>query len=349
MKQLKQRSCALALLLSITVLLSGCDSGTGAVTSTAATSQPNQVEEVESTLSAADRSREIWEEFLTSGNYKTYLTEYAADYTQPSVLQYVIYDINADNVPELLIESTYEEFNSFYTTWVFTLQGDTIHCVDAHYGYGHYGYSPSQNAVIVSPEWKPFGETADWPFYRLNETSFDFAFSLTASEGAFYYYSAEGEEKTISKTEYRSYFADETTFEWNRIGSLQKVEHSAKPDLASYLGTDISSFVNMTDGMEKLDSSDGTTEYSNGAIIVSAPYDSHAIDFISIRNDCDYSIKGIEYGMSFEAATELATRSCRSIEDDEPHFKYFIMDDGTELSLYTEDEQVVDSINLFAE
>lgn len=49
MKQLKQRSCALALLLSITVLLSGCDSGTGAVTSTAATSQPKQVEEVEST------------------------------------------------------------------------------------------------------------------------------------------------------------------------------------------------------------------------------------------------------------------------------------------------------------
>lgn len=365
MKKRTHLICALLLLLLLMGISSGCANGGSTVTTTSTTNQTRQPEEatstaapqesVQSTAAAtptadSDHSREIWEKFLTSGEYKTHLSNFAQSIgreIETNELEYAIYDVNADDVPELLIQFTSD--TPFYNTWLFTLQKDSIQFVNEQYGYGQYCYSPSQNAVIGSPEWKPFGGTGYWPFYRLNGISFDSVSTLEMSDNVFYYIDAKNVEKKISEAEFDSYFADKVSLDWNRIGSLQKVEHSTKPDLAEYLGTDISSFVNMTDGMKKLDTTDGSEEYSNGAITVSASYDSNSICFISIDKDCDYSIKGIEYGMSFETATELATQSCRSTEENLSYYKYFVMDDGTKLSFHAEDEKVVDSINLFTE
>lgn len=88
--------------------------------------------------------------------------------------------------------------------------------------------------------------------------------------------------------------------------------------------------------------------YSNGTIIVSAGYDSDKIQYISINGECDFSIKGIEYGMSFSDATEIATESCSYISRDLSYYKYFILKDGTGLSIHAENEVAVDAINLFS-
>lgn len=141
MKQLKQLPCALALLLSITVLLSGCDSGTSGVLSATATSQPNQVEEVESTpapqeaessasasMPAAtpeDTYRDVLDMIYTSiscgwtncendgsGNVSelqeyTYVSVWASGWGEYSLseLGYQFLDLNNDGQPELLFSS----------------------------------------------------------------------------------------------------------------------------------------------------------------------------------------------------------------------------------------------------
>lgn len=124
---------------------------------------------------------------------------------------------------------------------------------------------------------------------------------------------------------------------------------SSKTDLNQYLGTDIFSFIKMIGDMHDVGATDGSTEYSNGVLIVSAESDSTAINFISINGDCEYSIKGIEYGMSFENATKITNENCSYLSDDLPYYKRFKMNDGTSLSFHTEDGTIIDSVNLFAE
>ena len=54
--------------------------------------------------------KQILSEFISGGNYKRYTNGY-------SNLSYAIADLNADSVPELLIESK-TEASGFYVTWV---------------------------------------------------------------------------------------------------------------------------------------------------------------------------------------------------------------------------------------
>lgn len=127
--------------------------------------------------------------------------------------------------------------------------------------------------------------------------------------------------------------------------SLSPTVKSTKTDLSNYIGSDILDFVKTVDDMYDVGATDGSTEYSNGNITVSAGYGSNSIIFVSINGDCNYSIRGIEYGMSFEDATNLAYEFCDYIADDLPYYKRFVMADGASLSFHAEDEKTVDSIN----
>lgn len=152
--------------------------------------------------------------------------------------------------------------------------------------------------------------------------------------------------EVISEEEYNSYRIESVNLEWNKISS-PSLSLSSKPDLREYLETDIMAFVNIVDGMYDVGATDGSIEYSNGNIIVSAGYDSNNIMFASIDGKCEYSIYGIEYGMSFEMATDIAYQSCQYITDDLPYYKRFVMTDGTSLSFHAEDEKTVDGISIF--
>lgn len=162
----------------------------------------------------------IWEEFLISGEYKKYISDDIAT----DELEYVIYDINTDDIPEMLIQSISER--PFFNTWLFVLQGESIKLANEQYGYGQYRYSLRQGAIIGSPEWRPFDGTGYSPFYRLNKTSFEFVFQIMQDEWVWYYID-ENNKTEISEEERASYFTDIVWFEWLPVDSLVPAQSRA--------------------------------------------------------------------------------------------------------------------------
>lgn len=156
-------------------------------------------------------SEEIWKNFLDSGEYKTYITEENA-----LMAEYVLYDINGDGNLELLIMETSDA--PFCHTWLFALEGSEIKLVYDSYGYGEFRYSPSYNAVLVSPETKPFSGTGFAPFYQLEGSSFNYKFLVKQDMGENYYSDING-DKPISAEERNKYFSDVVQFEWKKIPS----------------------------------------------------------------------------------------------------------------------------------
>ena len=289
----------------------------------------------------------IFEEFVYSGAYRQYISsDYAVD-----ELEYTIYDLNNDGIPELLIQSTNNR--PWFSTWLFALHGKSVVLISEDSGYGQYRYLASKNLIIGSPEWKPFGGTGYSPFYCWDGKNFSFAFEIV-QDMEIWYYCDEESKVEISDDERATYFSDIVWFDWLPIESLlpsqsvQNIKTSTKTDLGQYLNTNIFDFIEMIGDMYDVGATDGSKEYSNGTIVVSAGYDSDQIQYISINGECNFSIKGIEYGMSFSNAAEIATENCSYISRDLPYYKYFMLKDGTNLSIHAEDEVTLDAINLFS-
>lgn len=115
-------------------------------------------------------------------------------------------------------------------------------------------------------------------------------------------------------------------------------------DLYNFLGTDLYQFVDMVGDMHDVGASDGTKEYSNGTIIVSArPNSGDKINFFSLRAKTDYCIKGIEPGMTMEDAASLL--SDYVITDDLDYYKRFVINSQYYISFHGEDG-IVDSISV---
>lgn len=283
-------------------------------------------------------SEDVWKEFINSGQYKSYITE-------GNVLsaEYVIYDINKDENTELLIETTSEA--PFYYTWLFTLEGNEVILVYENYGYGQFRYSPTYNAVLVSPETRPFSGTGVTPFYQLEGSNFNHKFTIMQDMGENYYSDITG-EKSISDEERNKYFADVVQFEWSKI-PLSQDTVSSKKDLSAYLGGDITEIVSMIGNMHDSGATDGSKEYTNGVIIVSQFSTERGVNYISINGESEYSIRGIEYGMSMDDATAIAYADAAQLKDDLPYYKSFLLNDGNTISFHSEDEAFVDSINIF--
>ncbi|MCD8020805.1 MAG: hypothetical protein LUF92_14880 [Clostridiales bacterium] len=167
---------------------------------------------------------QVWLEFLTSGNYLDYTDDWETSYFgaptgwEEMSPEYVIVDLNADGVKELLIQATYD--SPFYTTWTFALDGSDIVFVGGVYGYGSYRYSSSLNAVLVSPELKPFSGTGYYPFYQLQDVEYIYSFSICQDEGTWYFADADGNRRIISDNERESYFADVEYFGWKDLNVL---------------------------------------------------------------------------------------------------------------------------------
>lgn len=151
-----------------------------------------------------------WQEFLQSGKYKSYLKE-----GNTSTLKYAEYDLNQDGSPELLMEA--DDGASFYYTWLFTMKNNKPSLVYESYGYGEYRYSPEQNAVLVSPETKPFSGTGYNSFYQLKGSKFQLKFTISEDQGEIYYSDEAENSRSITETERKKYFKDVVTFEWKMV------------------------------------------------------------------------------------------------------------------------------------
>ena len=154
-----------------------------------------------------DNAYDILEEYVASGAYKEYIT----DASYPDGLEYVIYDLNADDIPELLIDAG--DPAPFFNTWLFALKDESVVLVTEQYGYGQFRYSAEQNLIIGTPEFRPFDGTGYAPFYQLVDTNIENVFSIVQDLGVWYYDDGNARSE-INEAERESYFADVVSFEW---------------------------------------------------------------------------------------------------------------------------------------
>ena len=171
--------------------------------------------------------KQILDEFISGGSYKKYTSGY-------SNLSYVITDLNADSVPELLIQSESDTDKYFYTTWVFTLNknknvvpvklNDPDLLIDEYgiYGCGSFGYSKKYNAVRVSTVFRSNAKLGTATFYKLQGTNLKFSFSVGWDNSYNYKYDSNGNETGITESERNAYTHEFTDFSWTKIGNWTK-------------------------------------------------------------------------------------------------------------------------------
>lgn len=167
------------------------------------------------TIISTEEKNFVWMDFLASEQYSAYTEEW-----DNISLEYVIADINGDKVSELLIQAT--EDGTFHNTWIFVLNDDEIVLANETYGYGSFRYSPSNNAVIGTPEVKTFSGMGYSPFYRLYDTQLQYLFQIEMNKGRYYYSDKNGEN------EYSEYFEDAYDFDWCSIQTLPSIDSNSK-------------------------------------------------------------------------------------------------------------------------
>lgn len=170
--------------------------------------------------------KQVLNEFISGGEYKSYTYGY-------SNLKYVITDINADTVPELLIQSN--EKGYFHTTWVFALNKNkriipvTLDDNDSERvyintygikGYGSFAYSKKYNAVKVSPTFRPNNKLSVDSFYKLQGTSLKYSFGVGHDEWdnpSTFKYDSNGNKTAITESERNAYTNEFTDFSWTLL------------------------------------------------------------------------------------------------------------------------------------
>ena len=168
-----------------------------------------QEEQEKEEPSSPEEATLLWNDFLSTKQYLEYTSE-----SDGSSLEYTITDLNADQIPELLIQSSTDE--SFYNTWTFLLQDQNIVLIDETYGYGSYRYSQKYNAVLQSPKFKPFNGTGYTSFFQIQDGQWKYIFEVGQDDGKNYYIDEEG-EKEITDEERNSFFNEVVFFDWRMI------------------------------------------------------------------------------------------------------------------------------------
>lgn len=305
---------------------------------------------------------DIYLNFLETQGYQQFISDWM--YGRPS--EYAIIDINKDGIEELII--TGGDGLGFYNFSVFSydkasnniyalsipgnvIYGESYTGNTAQY-YGSLRYSSKYHALVFT-ELNNGSMFGSYGYFVIGDQKLIVEFSLAferdyETRQMSYNINSSGSRKTISQTDYDSYINEIINLEWSDIPTATSLTSSSKTDLSDYMGTDILAFVELINDMHDVGTTDGSSEYSNGNIIVSAGVGSNSITFISIEKDCDYSIFGIEYGMPLETAVEIMYQFCQNITDNSPNQKRFVMADGKNITIYAEDGKSVNGISLFA-
>ena len=153
----------------------------------------------------------FWEDFIKSSKYMDYITDGELWHS----LEYIVYDINQDKSYELLIEATDDE--PFYNTWLFIVdKNQNIELIYECYGYGQFRYSPTYNAILISPETKPMLDASYSPFYELKNNKFVLKFGVGNDFDQNYIFE-NNKKKSITIEEKEQYFADVIYFQWKQI------------------------------------------------------------------------------------------------------------------------------------
>lgn len=158
----------------------------------------------------------IWENFIQSQEYESFTKDYEEKYIGEK--EYAIADVNADFIPELLIQFIEPKpSNEFCNTWLFVLDNRDIKLSYESYGYGRYVYSSKYNAIQVTPVNRTYFQSFYLNFFVLQDSEFKFLFGTGKDEGTPYYYSDSEERREISEEELSEYLADREGFDWQKL------------------------------------------------------------------------------------------------------------------------------------
>lgn len=201
---IKKIAYTIVLLLCLSITLCGCIIEKNEVSSD---NTPSETVSVDDTPKVD--AQNIWEEFLKNEGYISYTKEH-----EQSQMQYVIADVNADEVEELLIQDISEM--RFCTSWLFTLDGEKPVLVKEVYGYGSFRYCRRHNCVIVPPEWAPFNGNMVLVFEKLEGNELVHQFDLGKSEGN-YILTENSETKNVNETTWKGFTEDIKNLEWKNL------------------------------------------------------------------------------------------------------------------------------------
>ena len=318
--------------------------------------------------------------------YKSYSSLNGQD---QQVSRGLLYDLNHDGQDELLLRYVLGSRHTF-EVWTIK-NGEAICAFDNSITLGWYNPRDDQTLYLIEDSsvnelvytdsyWGTDANGDGWYFYSVEDIPYQLSHELSYS----YFWDEDSESSTegykldgkdIKKREFDQMLAKvRSELEVLQIGSpMEGLElldllqflrknssseslhfgqyRSQKLDLIDYLGTDIYEFSAWIGDMSDSDASDGSTELSNGKIIVSAaPWDlgPTAISFISMITDCDYCIAGVEYGMPQTDAQELLLQEgWTCVYNSLPRLD-FKRKDGVTIALFVSDGDFIDGISLFA-
>jgi len=142
----------------------------------------------------------------------------------------------------------------------------------------------------------------------------------------------------VTEIAYTEHITEEDEFAHSNVvlpelnSSTGAANTTAKTDLASYVGTDLHSFLALHPELKSVGATSGE-EYTDGSLDVGADYGGSKIDYVSLNKKCGYSIIGIECGMSAADADKLAEQRYGKAETVESNYHSYVIDENTSTSL----------------
>lgn len=331
---------------------------------------PDVLERLEELEEQAKEDHSAWQQletFVQEGGYLPYLDGWI--YGQPE--QYILVDLSDDWEKELLIVGGTE--NGFYNFMVFYLDESgeirpaAINNVTSGMGtvgqyYGGITYSPTHRALVYTDmnNGAMFGGVG---FYQVQDGTMEQLFSYSfetdpqTMKQSYTFVTDDGQVVPINQGEYQRVVVTEPKeMEFKPLPSTSGQTEttggqSGSPgenDLSGLMGRNIYEVAAEVPGMTDSGSTDGTTGFHNDFLIISADYDSELIRFVSLEGESDFTLWGVSFGMAWEEARDTVLQFGWTSLSETENRVLFEREDGSQLSVYTEDGRTVSGISLFA-
>lgn len=268
---------------------------------------------------------------------------------------YVYYDIDDNGVPELLIGTQHEASVTLVDAYAFD-GNEAIKIVDSYTLGDRASLTVFTNGILYfyASGGASYGEAI---YYCLDEDGYTLKTIVKYTEDYNKYPDTPyyNNDEKLTWNEFNAIYEQYTQIELNDlnwtiivpvIDSTSTVEPSDKPDLREYFNMNIYDFATMMGGMDDIHSTDGI-ELTNGAITASANYDDELIFFFAITSDCNYSIDGIEYGVSISDARKILDDYDGKFSLNGANDCTFDFSDGSRISVYADTNGYVDRIYIW--
>lgn len=166
-------------------------------------------------------------------DYQNYFKETDINMTALYNVGYIIYDLNRDGVPELIINDSFEKQSSeWFIDMIYTFDGSSVKKVDSIYNYMGIKYKPNTQEIIYA-EIRPTSVVGVYGFYKLINDKFIYTKSVGHDRGYYDVYTGKYEYdkhfysdpkttlKDITEAEEKAYFKDIVSFSYQNINNVR--------------------------------------------------------------------------------------------------------------------------------